>query len=87
LEEEWAVKCMKKDFFNCMNFYDFSTELWQSIRTTNILERAFREVRRRPPSMNDFFTNETNSDRIMYGISQRLNNNWRGKILKAISTS
>jgi hypothetical protein len=39
-----------------------------------------------PPSMNNFFTNKANSDRLMYGISQRLNKNRRGKILNAIST-
>jgi transposase-like protein len=49
VEEERAVKCMKKDLFNCLHFYDFPPERWKSIRTTNILERAFREVRRRTP--------------------------------------
>jgi len=86
VEEERAVKCMKKDLFNCLHFYDFPPELWKSIRTTNILERAFREVRRRTRPMNNFFTNEASSDRIMYGISQMLNKNWRGKSLNPIST-
>lgn len=86
VEEERAVKCMKKDLFNCLHFYDFPPEMWKSIRTTNILERAFREVRRRTRPMNNFFTNEASSDRIMFGISQMLNKNWRGKTLKQIST-
>jgi putative transposase len=86
VEEERAVQCMKKDLFNCLHFYDFPPELWKSIRTTNILERAFREVRRRTRPMNNFFTNEASSDRIMYGISQMLNKNWRGKTLNPIST-
>jgi hypothetical protein len=29
--------------------------------------------------MNNFFTNEASSDRIMYGITQMLNKNWRVK--------
>ena len=66
--------------------YDFPPERWKSIRTTNILERAFREVRRRTRSMNNCFTNEASSDRILYGITQMLNKNWRGKTLKPIST-
>jgi len=86
VEEERAVKCLKKDLFNCLHFYDFPKERWKSIRTTNILERAFREVRRRTRPMNNFFTNEASSDRITFGISQMLNKNWRGKTLKPIST-
>ena len=60
-------------------FYDFPPERWKSIRTTNILERAFREVRRRTRSMNNCFTNEASSDRILSGITQMLNKNWRVK--------
>jgi cephalosporin-C deacetylase-like acetyl esterase len=62
-------------------------ELWTSIRTTNILERAFREVRRRTRPMNNFFTNEASSNRIMYGISKMLNKNWKGKTLNLFSTN
>ena len=63
---------------NCLHFYDFSPERWKSIRTTNILERAFREMRRRTRSMNNCFTNEASSDRILYGITQMLNKNLEG---------
>jgi len=87
VEEERAVKCMKKDLFNCLHYYQFDKELWRSIRTTNILERAFREVRRRTRPMNNFFTNEPSANRIMYGISEMLNKNWKGKSLKLISTN
>ncbi len=87
VEEERAVKCMKKDLFNCLLYYQFDKELWTSIRTTNILERAFREVRRRTRPMNNFFTNEASANRVMYGISEMLNKNWKGKTLKLISTN
>jgi len=87
VEEERAVKCMKKDLFNCWHYFDFDKELWKSIRTTNVLERAFREVRRRTRPMNNFFTNEASADRIMYGITEMLNDNWKGKSLKLISTN
>ena len=50
---------------NRLHFYDFSPERWSSIRTTNVLERAFREVRRRTRSMNNCFTDEASSDRIL----------------------
>jgi len=86
VEEERAVKCMKKDLFNCLHFYDFPPERWKAIRTTNILERASREVRRRTRPMNNCFTNEASSHRILYGITKMLNKNWRGMALKQIST-
>ena len=41
------MKCMKKALFNCLHFDDFPPERWKFSRTTNILERAFREVGRR----------------------------------------
>jgi len=86
VEEERAVRCMEKDLVHCLHYFAFDPALWKSIRTTNILERAFREVRRRTRPMNNFFTNEASSDRIMYGITEMLNKNWRGKTLKPIST-
>ena len=36
--------------------------------------------------MNNCFTNEASSDRILYGITQMLNKKWRVKTLKQIST-
>ena len=47
VEEERAVRCMEKDLIHCLPYVAFAPALWKSIRTTNILERAFREVRRR----------------------------------------
>jgi transposase-like protein len=77
---------MGKDLFNCLHYFASDPALWKSIRTPNILERAFREVRQRTRPMNNLFTNEASSDRIMYGITEMLNKNWRGKTLKQIST-
>jgi putative transposase len=87
VEEERAVKCMRKDLFSCLHYFNYDKELWRSIRTTNILERAIREVRRRTRPMNNFFTNEASANRIMYGITDMLNANWKGKTLKPISTN
>ena len=86
VEEERAVRCTKKELFSCLQYYDFDKELWTSIRTTNILERAIREVRRRTRAMNNCFTNEASANRIMYGITDMLNENWKGNPLKPIST-
>jgi transposase-like protein len=87
IEEERAVRCMRKDLFSCLHYYAFDKELWKSIRTTNILERTFREMRRRTRPMNNFFTNEASANRIMHGITDMLNTNWKDNAPKRISTN
>lgn len=75
IEEERAVKCMRKDLFSCLYYYDFENVIFRAIRSTNILERAFREVRRRTRPMN-LFPNGDSCVRIMYAITRMLNKNW-----------
>ncbi|MCX7698759.1 MAG: transposase, partial [Candidatus Goldbacteria bacterium] len=45
---------------------------WTKIRTTNAIERNFREVRRRIRTMN-VFTNDDSCNRIIYAIFCSLN--------------
>jgi len=77
-EAESAVKCMRKDLYACLRYFDLPEEQWKTVRTTNVLERSFREVRRRtrpiPPTGG--FPNEASAQRIFYGISKYLNQNW-----------
>lgn len=42
-----TVNCIKKDWQLLTAFYKTPKSLWNKLRTTNIIERAFREVRRR----------------------------------------
>ncbi len=84
IEEERAVKCLEKGLYNCLHYYDFPEEMWKKIRTTNILERAFREVRRRSNPMG-LFPNAESANRIFYGITDYMNENWRGSHLREIS--
>jgi len=77
----------EEELFSCVQYYDFDRELWRSIRTTNILERACREMRLRTRPMNNFFTNEASANRIMHGITEMLNNNWKDSALKIICTN
>jgi transposase-like protein len=86
-KEKRAERCLKKDLFGCLHDFDLDKELWKSIRTTNILERAFHEVRRRTRPMNNFFPNEASANRIMHCISDMPNQNWKDKTLKVISTN
>jgi putative transposase len=50
------------------------------IRTTNVIERSFREVRRRTKPMSCFNNNDS-LQRIMFAVFYRLNTNWKAKPL------
>jgi len=50
-------------------------ELWVKVRTTNIIERIFREVRRRTRPMS-CFQNTESVERIIYAIFYRQNVLW-----------
>jgi putative transposase len=76
-----AVHCLEKDLDNMLNFFDCPEEHWIKIRTTNVIERSFREVRRRTRTMS-CFTNEASCDRIMYAIFNHLNNHWKERPLR-----
>jgi putative transposase len=77
VEEPAAVKCLAKDLRECLSYHDFPKEHWKSIRTTNILERSFREVRRRTRPMGGTFVNPASADRIYHNVFGLLNNNWK----------
>jgi len=42
-----ACGVLAKDLADCLTFYRFPQEHWRRLRTSNVIERAFREVRRR----------------------------------------
>src|SRR5206468_2842746 len=48
------------------------------VRTTNVIERAFREVRRRTRPISSF-TNPESCERIIYGVITNLNRSWERK--------
>jgi putative transposase len=74
VEEERAVRCMEKDLYHCLHYYSFPKDLWKKIRTTNPLERNFREVRRRTRPMG-FFPHQESARRIFYGVTNGNNQN------------
>jgi transposase-like protein len=49
-----AVACLSKDLEEMLAFLDCPRSHWRKIRTTNAIERAFREVRRRTRAMSCF---------------------------------
>ncbi|MBT9537360.1 MAG: IS256 family transposase, partial [Nitrospirae bacterium] len=76
-----AVKCIEKDMEELLNFYSCPKEIRIKVRTTNVIERAFREVRRRTRPMS-CFNNTQSIERIVYAVLNHLNDKWRIKPLK-----
>ena len=76
-----AVACVQRDLEELLAFYALPSAHWRKVRTTNIIERAFREVRRRTRPMSSF-TNPASCDRIVFGVITHLNRSWERKPLK-----
>ena len=71
-----AVKCLENDLEELLNFYDQPVAMRIKLRTTNIIERVFREVRRRTRPMS-CFNNRASVERIIFAILTRQNNLWK----------
>jgi putative transposase len=75
-----AVTCLENDIDELLNFLECPREHWKKVRTTNAIERAFREVRRRIRLMS-CFQNSASVDRIIFGVISHLNKNWENYAL------
>jgi putative transposase len=63
-----AVECLRKDLPELLSFLQVKTNLPSSVlRTTNAIERRFREVRRRTRPMGTF-SDRTSMERILYSV-------------------
>lgn len=71
-----AVNCLEKDFDRLIPIFEFPANIRKMIRTTNVIERCFREVRRRLKVMG-YFQNSKSCDRIIYAIFNYFNSNWQ----------
>ena len=76
-----AVACLEKDLDSLLAFFSQPRAHWKKIRTTNAIERQFREVRRRTNPMTSF-PHEESADRIMYAIVNYANQRWAQSLLK-----
>jgi len=81
-----AVECLERDIDELLAFLTIPIKkqhrafIRRQIRTTNIIERSFREVRRRTRPMG-CFTNYDSVSRIIFAIFNRLNSKWQEKPL------
>ena len=69
-----VVRCIENDLDELLPFLDCPKDHWKKVRTTNAIERAFREVRRttRPMSC---FQNSASVERLILGVVSHLNSN------------
>ena len=75
-----AVSCLEADLEELLNFLQCPRGHRRKVRTTNAIERAFREVRRRTRPMG-CFQNSASVDRIIYAVISHLNKSWEAKPL------
>ena len=76
-----VVQRLGRDLPELLSFFAFPRHLWRKLRTTNVIERCFVEVRRRTRPM-VCFVNVESVDRIIYSIFQRFNLEWKTRTLK-----
>ena len=81
-----VIRSLEKDLEELLNFLtipikeEYRAFIRKRIRTTNVIERCFREVRRRTKPMSCFNNNDS-LQRIMFAVFYRLNHNWKAKPL------
>lgn len=75
-----AVASVEHHLEELLNFFAVPEGHWIKVRTTNVIERSFREVRRRTRPMSSF-TNPASCERIVYGVISHLNRSWERKPL------
>jgi putative transposase len=75
------VACLEADLEELLAFYDCPEAHRRKLRTTNVIERVFVEVRRRIRTMCAFST-RSSCERILFSVFDRLNTHWSQRPLK-----
>jgi transposase-like protein len=78
------IRRLEQDLPELLSFFAFPRHLWRKLRTTNVIERCFVEVRRRTRPM-VCFVNVESVDRIIYSIFQRFNLEWKNRTLSVFT--
>ena len=76
-----AVHCLEKDLEELLNFFECPEGHRIRVRTTNVIERSFREIRRRTKVFS-CFSNIQSCARIIYAIFTYLNSQWKDSPIK-----
>ena len=75
-EHPSAVQCLAKVIEPCLTFFSFPEEEWNSLRTTNTIERVNKEFKRRTKSM-EILAGEKSAYRLLSFIALKLELGWR----------
>ena len=67
-----ALACLDRDLDACLTFYAFPKAHWKTIRTTNVIERLFGEVKKRSHKMAAAFRNENSCLLMFYAVIRSL---------------
>jgi len=67
-----AIACMERDWEACLTFYAYPETHWPNIRTSNIIERMFEEVKKRSKKMAAAFRNEGSCLLLFYAVVRTL---------------
>ncbi len=78
------LRRLEKDLPELLSFFSFPRHLWRKLRTTNVIERLFVEVRRRTRPM-VCFVNVQSVGRIIYSIFPRFNLEWKNRTLQVFT--
>jgi transposase-like protein len=70
-----AVACVEQDLGELLAFFECPEVHWKRLRTTNVIERLFVEVRRRIRTM-CAFTTRSSCERILFSVFDRMNTHW-----------
>lgn len=76
LSEPAAVEVLKHNLQNTLTYYIFEKDEWRKVRTNNILEREFRELRRRINVMDSSFNDRDSASRYAAATFSYLNQNY-----------
>ncbi len=79
-----AVACLEQDLEALLAFFDCPKAHWRRLRTTNVIERLFVEVRRRIRTM-CAFTTRSSCERILFSVFDRMNTHWSRHPLPAFT--
>jgi len=67
-----AIECLRRDSDACLTFYSFPPAHWKTIRTNNVAERLFEEVKKRYHKMNAAYRNENSCLLMFFAIVRSL---------------
>lgn len=77
-----ACETLRDHLAECLTFYRFPQRHWKNIRSTNALERAFKEVRRRTNVIGRF-PGEKAALAVVFGVLEEERLKWQGVRMKA----